>query len=132
MNKKYYYLLFLPLSLLIGCSQGREESQSEVNHSNMAKMDKGVASEFLIQTLESYREDPFEELVNDVGVGDNYYVVSEGNDGSEEGYSVSIEIEWQSEERNSLILTATMFGPGPEGGGLVPELQKESIIIKRP
>lgn len=120
------------LILLIGCTQDIEETQLAVKQSNKATMDKDVAREFLMQTLESYKEVPFEELANDVGIGDSFYVVAKGNDGSEEGYSVSIDIEWSPMTKSSLVLTATVFGPGPEGGGVLPELQRESIVIEGP
>jgi len=98
----------------------------------MAVMDKEAASEFLVHTLETYKEYPFNELVNDIGIGDDFYVVSEGDDGSKHGYSVSVEFEWENEARNSLVLTATIYGPNPKEGGVVPELQKESIVVQRP
>jgi len=98
----------------------------------MASMNEDSASEYLLQTLESYREIGYEELVSDVGIGDHYSVVSEGVDGSREGYLVSIEIEWETGAKDSLVLAATLSGPSSDGGGVLPELQRENIIIKMP
>lgn len=94
-------------------------------------MHSEAASEYLIHTLETYREYDFNELAADVGIGDDFYVVSEGDDGSKESYSVSVDFEWETTERNSIVLTGTLFGPSPQGDGVLPEIQNERIVISR-
>lgn len=97
----------------------------------MAIIGKNEASELLLEAIDNYKARSFQELVSEIGIGDDYYMVSEGDDGSKEGYSISIENEWHGESQDQLILTATIFGPSPKEGGIVPEFHRESMVVDR-
>ena len=116
--------------ILSGCSPSEDGTipKSEVA---MAIIGQQEASELLLEAIDSYRDRPFQELVLEVGIGDDYYMISEGDDGSKENYSISIENEWYTEALDKLLITATIYGPSPKEGGVVPELQSESVVVER-
>ena len=125
--------LFLILMLVLaGCTKDNVDTASEISTSDTALMDKASASVYLTETLESYRDIPFDELAKEVGIGDHYSIVAESiDDHRTQGYSVSLEFDWENEARTSIFLTGTIYGPNPEEGGPIPELQTKSIVIRK-
>lgn len=127
----FRYIILVLLFSLSGCSKETEDRPSVPSDEINGLMNKEAASEFLIHTLEAYREYDFNEIAADIGIGDNFEVLSEGDDGSRESYSVSVNFEWETTDRNSIVLTGTLFGPSPQGNGVLPEMRNESIVIRR-
>lgn len=123
-------LVMLAVLALSGCAPSDEAEQLPAEKP-MAIIGKQEASELLLDELNYYKDSPFDELANEVGFGEFYEIVAEGDDGSKERYSVSIEYQWVEESQNRLMLTATIYGPAPVEAGIVPELHSESIVLER-
>lgn len=116
--------------VLSGCSPSEDTNKTK-SEMAMAIIGQQEASELLLDAIDNYRDRPFQELVLEVGIGDDYYMISEGDDGSKESYSISIENEWYTEAQDKLLIKATIYGPSPKEGGVVPELQSESVVVER-
>ena len=127
MNCGVYLLLFA--FCLIGCSPADVEETKQAEKS-MTVLGKKEASEILLDAIDNYNTRSFQTLVGEIGIGDDYYMIAEGEDGSKQGYSISIENEWHNQSVGQLLITATIYGPLPKEGGVVPELHRESLVVE--
>ncbi len=122
-----YLLLFA--FCLFGCSPADVEETRQAEKS-VTVLGKIEASEILLDVIDNYKKRPFQALVSEIGIGDDYYMIAEGEDGSKQGYSISIENEWHNQSTGQLLITATIYGPSPKEGGVVPELHRESLVVE--
>ena len=123
-----YLLLFA--FIMFGCTPTDVEETKQAEKS-MTILGKKEASEILLDAIDNYKVRTFQTLVSEIGIGDDYYMIAEDEDGSKEGYSISIENEWHNQSAGQLVITATVYGPSPKEGGVVPMLHRESLVVEK-
>ena len=116
--------------ILASCSKNIEPGQYTYSPVNQTELSQAKASELLLHYLEPYEYTRYSDLVEEIGSGDSYNIITELPDGSNKSYTIVTSIDWENENRNSLLIKAALYGSDRVSSNLNLPIRVETIVVR--